>query len=111
MEEAKLGEASGDLIRGIVATWTPPAVPQGWPDRDAWVSKQLLAIRVSLRGAGPRTGPPDIVLARYPLERLLAALHFPKGTVAIAQLRTALDQDMRSDSHSFPAARAHRRTT
>src|SRR5262249_29797406 len=42
------------------------------------------------------TGPPDLDVALYPLERLLAPLQFPRGSAAIAQLRMALDEDMRA---------------
>jgi hypothetical protein len=94
-EEAKLGDASGDLVRAIVATWTPPAVPEEWPQRDAWVSKHLLEIRDSLRKAPPRTGPLDLDQELYPLERLLAPLQFPRGSAAIAELRMGIDADMR----------------
>ncbi len=95
-EEARLGEASGDLVRAIVAMWTPPAVPEEWPLRDAWVSKHLLEIRDSLRQGRPRTGPLDLDVELYPLERLLAPLQFPRGAAAIAQLRVGLDEDMRA---------------
>jgi hypothetical protein len=94
-EEGKLGDASGDLVRAIVATWTVPAVPEEWPLRDAWVSKHLLEIRDSLRQGPPRTGPLDLDVELYPLERLLAPLQFPRGSAAIAELRVGLDQDMR----------------
>ena len=95
-EEAKLGDASGDLVRAIVATWTPPAAPEEWPLRDAWVSKHLLEIRDSLRQGPPRTGPLDLDVELYPLERLLAPLQFPRGSAAIAELRMGLDADMRA---------------
>jgi hypothetical protein len=95
-EEAKLGDASGDLVRAIVATWTPPAAPEEWPLRDAWVSKHLLEIRDSLRQGPPRTGPFDLDVELYPLERLLAPLQFPRGSAAIAELRMGLDADMRA---------------
>jgi hypothetical protein len=94
-EEALLGDASGDLVRGIISTWTPPAAPQDWLDRDAWVSKHLLEIRASLRDPRPRTGPSDLDAALYPLERLLAPTQFPRGSAAIAEVRVALDEDMR----------------
>jgi hypothetical protein len=94
-EEAGLGDASGDLVRGMVSTWVPPSAPQEWPDRDAWVSKHLLEIRESLRDNRPRTGPSDLDAALYPLERLLAPLQFPRGSAAIAEVRMALDRDMR----------------
>ncbi|HZU84466.1 MAG TPA: hypothetical protein VE987_16165 [Polyangiaceae bacterium] len=95
-EEAMLGDASGDLVRGIVSTWTPPSAPQDWPDRDAWVSKHLLEIRDSLRESRPRTGPTDLDMALYPLERLLAPMQFPRGSAAIAEVRMTLDDDMRA---------------
>jgi hypothetical protein len=94
--EAWLGDASGDLVRAIVSTWTPPPAPQDWADRDDWVSKHLLEMRESLRTNAPRSGPPDLDVALYPLERLLAPLQFPRGSAAIAQLRMALDEDMRA---------------
>ena len=94
-EEAELGDASGDLVRGIVSTWVPPSAPQDWPDRDAWVSKHLLEIRASLRDNRPRTGPSDLDSALYPLERLLAPQQFPRGSAAIAEVRMALDRDTR----------------
>jgi hypothetical protein len=95
-EEAKLGDASGDLVRAIVSTWTLPDVPDEWPLRDAWVSKHLLEIRDSLRQGQARTGPLDLDVELYPLERLLAPLQFPRGSAAIAELRVGLDQDMRA---------------
>ncbi|MBV9948939.1 MAG: hypothetical protein JOZ69_18970, partial [Myxococcales bacterium] len=49
-DEAKLGEASGELVRAIVATWKAPSAPQDWLDRDNWLSKHLLEIRDSVRG-------------------------------------------------------------
>ncbi|MGD0673961.1 MAG: hypothetical protein ABSC94_00995 [Polyangiaceae bacterium] len=94
--EAQLGDAAGDLVRGILATWTPPSAPQEWLDRDVWVSKHLLEIRDSLRGEPRRSGPPDIDVALYPLERLLAPLVFPRGAAAIAEIRLALDGDPRA---------------
>ncbi len=94
-DEARLGETAGDLVRAIVATWTPPASPQDVQDRDVWVAKHLLEIRESLRDTAPRTGPPDLDVALYPLERLLASTQYPRGTAALAQLRIALDQDLR----------------
>jgi hypothetical protein len=95
-DEAKLGDASGDLVRAIVAMWTPPATPQDVPDRDAWVSKHLLEVRASLREGRALTGPTDLDAALYPLERLLAPLDYPRGAAAIAQVRVALDEDMRA---------------
>ena len=95
-DESALGESSGELVRGIISTWTAPKAPQDWPDRDAWVSKHLLEIRASLRETGPRTGPSDLDVALYPLERLLAPMQFPRGSAAIAEVRMALDEDMRA---------------
>jgi hypothetical protein len=94
-EEAQLGDAAGDLVRGLVATWRQPERPQEVQDRDVWVSKHLLEIRDSLRPSGPRTGPPDLDVALYPLERLLAPMQFPRGSAAIAQVRMTMDADMR----------------
>ncbi|HLK40216.1 MAG TPA: hypothetical protein VKU41_25870, partial [Polyangiaceae bacterium] len=93
-DEAALGDASGDLVRAVVATWTPPKEPQDWRDRDAWASRHLLEIAASLHG-GARTGPTDLDISLYPLERLLAPLVFPKSSAAIASLRVALDADTR----------------
>ncbi|MDP9000960.1 MAG: hypothetical protein M3O46_12700 [Myxococcota bacterium] len=95
-DESPLGDASGDLVRGIVATWTAPAAPQDLLDRDVWVSKHLLEIRESLRDPGPHAGPSNLDLALYPLERLLAPMQFPRGSAAIAEVRMALDADMRT---------------
>jgi hypothetical protein len=95
-EEAKLTDAAGDMVRAIVETWKPPATPQDWPERDAWVSKHLFEIRDSLRQGAPRTGPLDLDAALYPLERLLAPSEFPRGSAAIADLRVGLDADMRA---------------
>lgn len=94
-DEARLGDAAGDLVRAIVATWTPPASPQDVQDRDVWVAKHLLEIRESLRDAAPPTGPSDLDVPLYPLERLLASTEYPRGTAALAQLDVALDQDSR----------------
>jgi len=95
-DEARLGDASGDLVRGIVATWTRPTAPPEWVDRDQWVSTHLLEIYQSLLLVRPRTGPIDLDIALYPLERLLEPLQFPRGAAAIAQVRMALDADMRA---------------
>ncbi len=95
-QEGRLGEASGDLVRGIVSTWTRPAAPQDWTDRDDWVSKHLLEIRASLRDAQPLTGPSDLDTSLYPLERLLEPMQFPRGSAAIAEVRLALDGDTRA---------------
>jgi hypothetical protein len=94
-DEARMGESAGDLIRAIVATWTPPASPQDVRDRDVWIAKHLLEIRESLRDTAPRTGPSDLDVPLYPLERLLVSTQYPRGTAAVAQLRIALDQDLR----------------
>jgi hypothetical protein len=96
-DEAVLGDASGDLVRGIISTWTAPVAPQDWPDRDAWVGKHLLEIRDSLRSPLPRSGPSDLDEALYPLERLLAPTQFSRGSAGIAEVRMALDQDMRAE--------------
>jgi hypothetical protein len=95
-DEAKMGDSAGDLVRAIVATWTPPTAPQDVQDRDGWVATHLLEIRESLRDPSPRTGPPDLDVALYPLERLLAPLQYPRGAAAVARLRMALDQDPRA---------------
>jgi hypothetical protein len=96
VEEAALGDAAGDLVRGIISTWKPPQAPQESLDRDRWVSKHLLDIRASMRDGRPRTGPSDLDMALYPLERLLAPAQFPLGSAAIAEVRMALDEDMRA---------------
>ena len=93
--ESKLGEASGDLVRAMVALWQPPKTPQEVPEVDAWAAKHLLEIRDSLHGAQPRSGPRDLDIALYPLEHLLAPPAFPKGAAAIAQVRMAIDDDRR----------------
>jgi len=95
-DEANLGEASGDLVRGIVATWTVPAAPQESLDRDIWVSRHLLEIRESLREPRPVTGPLDLDVALYPLERLLAPMQYPRGSAGVAEVRMAIDEDMRA---------------
>lgn len=95
-DEAKLGDASGELVRAIVTMWTPPATPEDVPERDAWVSKHLLEIRASLGERRPRTGPTDLDASLYPLERLLTPLDYPRGSAAIAKVRVALDEDMRA---------------
>jgi hypothetical protein len=104
-DEAKLGDASGDLVRGMVATWTQPERPQDVADRDTWAAKHLLEMRESLKGDAPRTGPPDLDVALYPLERLLAPMQYPRGSAAIAQLRMALDADLRATPKVDVAAR------
>jgi hypothetical protein len=93
--ESKLGEASGDLVRAMVALWQAPKTPQEVPVVDAWAAKHLLEIRDSLHGEQPRSGPRDLDVALYPLERLLAPPAFPKGAAAIAQVRIAMDDDRR----------------
>jgi len=93
IDEADLPDASGDLVRGILSTWTPASAPQDWQDRDTWVSKHLLEIRESLRDGRPHTGLHDLDTALYPLERLLVPLEFPRGAAAIAEVRLAVDAD------------------
>lgn len=94
--EAKLGDGSGDLVRGIIATWTPPTTPQEVPERDAWASKHLLEIRDSLRVAPPHAGPPDLSVALHPLERLLGPMAYPKTLAAIVWVQVAIDADRRA---------------
>jgi len=107
LDEAKLGDASGDLVRGILATWTAPEGTSD-PDRDAWVSGRLLLIRDALRASPPRDGPFDLDVALYPLERLLAPLDYPRGSAAIAEVRVVMDEDMRaSPPLATPARVAH----
>ncbi len=104
-EEARMDNAAGDLVRGMVATWTPPAAPQEVQDRDAWVAGHLLELRASLADTAPRTGPPDLDEALDPLERLLAPMPYPRAMAAIAQLRVALDQDPRVSPRLDTASR------
>jgi hypothetical protein len=94
-DEEKLGDAAGALVRAMVATWTPPPTPQDEPDRDAGIARHLREIRDSLRGL-PRTGPVDLDAALNPLEHLLRPTEYPKSAAAIAELRVALDDDMRA---------------
>jgi hypothetical protein len=95
VDEAKLGEAAGELVRAMVGTWSPPATPQDGPDRDGGVARRLHQIRDSLRGLA-RTGPVDLDTALNPLEHLLRPSEYPKSAAAIAELRVALDEDMRA---------------
>jgi hypothetical protein len=95
-EEAKLGDAAGELVRGVVSTWTQPERPQDVQDRDRLEERHLLAIRESLAKLGPRTGPPDLDGALYPLERLLSPAEYPRASAAMAQVRMAIDADMRA---------------
>jgi hypothetical protein len=94
-DEAELGNASGDLVRGILSTWTPPAAAQDWVDRDAWLAKHLLEVRDALRAPHEASGPLDVDVALYPLERLLAPPQFPRAVAAIAEVRVALDATSR----------------
>ena len=95
-EEAKLGDASGDLVRAIVATWTAPAIPEEWP-APGRVGQQASPRDPRFAPAGAAAArSPDLDVALYPLERLLAPLQFPRGAAAIAQLRMGLDEDMRA---------------
>ncbi len=95
-DEAKLGDAAGELVRGMVSTWTQPARPQDVQDRDVWMEQHLLKVRDSLRDPTRRAGSGDLDVALYPLERLLAPLQYPRGTAALAQVRIAIDSDMRA---------------
>lgn len=92
VDEAQLVDASGDLVRGLMSTWTPPSAAPEWRERDLWVSEHLLEIRESLRDGHPPSGPLDLDAALYPLERLLAPLQFPRSAAAIAEVRLALDE-------------------
>jgi hypothetical protein len=94
--EAKLGDASGDLVRGILSTWQAPSGKDAWQERDAWISRHLIEIQKSLQDGRPRTGPLDLDQALYPLERVLAPLEFPRGSAALARVRVALDEDARA---------------
>jgi hypothetical protein len=95
-DEAKLGDASADLVRGIVALWTPPTKPQEVQDRDLWMQKHLHEVRDSLRDPSRPAGSGDLDLALYPLERLLAPMTYPRGTAALAEVRIAIDWDLRA---------------
>lgn len=95
-DEAKLGDASGELVRAVVSTWRLPERPQEVLDRDVWISRHLLELRDSLGDPARRSGPADLDLALYPLERLLEPLQYPRGTAALVQVRLAMDADMRA---------------
>jgi hypothetical protein len=97
-DEASLGPASGDLVRGILSTWKTPNGDDAWRARDAWAATHLLAIADSLRAQRTVGGPSDLDEVLYPLERLLAPLEFPKASAALARVRMALD-----DARGVPA--------
>jgi len=107
-DEAKLGDASGDLVRGLVSMWTPPARPQDVQDRDVWMQQHLLAVRDSLRDPARRPGAADLEVALHPLERLLAPLQYPRATAALAQVLIAIESDMRAVPKVMDAERVSR---
>jgi len=88
--------------------WTPPARPQDVQDRDVWMQKHLLEVRDSLRDPARRAGTGDLDVALYPLERLLAPMTYPRGTAALAQVRIAIDADMRAVPRLVEAERVAR---
>jgi len=95
-EEAKLGDASGDLLRTVASTWTPPAKPHDVQERDIWMQKHLLELRDSLRDPARWAGPTDLETALTPLERLMAPMQYPRGTAALAEVLIVLGADMRA---------------
>lgn len=107
-DEAKLGDASGDLVRGLVSMWTQPARPQDVQDRDVWMQKNLLEVRDSLRDPARRPGAADLEVALHPLERLLAPLQYPRATAALAQVLIAIESDMRAVPRLMDAERVAR---
>jgi hypothetical protein len=92
-------------VRGIVETWTPPDSPFAWSERDEWVTKRLGAITDALGSVDSKASLADLDGALYPLEHLLRPMEFPKAVGALAELRLAVDRDMRVLPDAWPAER------
>lgn len=85
-DESSLPRGATDLVRGIVATWSPASSEV----RDAWLAKRLEAVRASLGGrATSRAELDELEDALDPLEGLLDA-NYTQSRAAIAQLRVAI---------------------
>ena len=102
--ESRLGDASAELVRGMVATWAPPGSPWEWQERDGWAARRLLEVRASFEHVTPRTAPSDLDAALYVLEKLLVPMQFPRATSALTQLHEALDADDRTSPTATSAA-------
>ena len=94
--ESRLGDASAELVRGMVATWSLPSSPWEWQERDGWAARRLLEVRASFEHTTPRLAPSDLDAALYSLEKLLVPMQFPRSTAALTELHEALDADDRA---------------
>ena len=96
-EEAALDAAAGDLVSGVVATWSPGETAFAWHETDEWIARRLLEIGASLKTGRPRTMPSDLQPALFDLERLLVPMQFPRGVAAMTSLHEAIDSDERPE--------------
>lgn len=90
-DEMRLGDASGELVRGLVDELRVPVPAEGEVGRDEWVARSLLEIQGSLAALSSRGAHRDLDTALYPLERMLSSAQFPKAARALVDLRIAMD--------------------
>ena len=91
-EERHLPRSASELVRGIVATWAPASLAEA-KQRDAWLTRRLDEVRVSLAGAPLR--PVEVIEledALDPLERLADPLGYPDLQGSLTSLRVALGE-------------------
>jgi hypothetical protein len=89
--ERGLPRSASELVRGVVASWTPPSTEADAKERDAWLARRLEDVRVSL-GDGSLASAEvwELEDSLDPLERLCDPGGYPSATAGLARLRIAL---------------------
>ncbi len=93
-DERRLPRSASDLVRAIVATWTPPETLAAVGERDAWLARRLSEVRGSLAAPGAAldtTRARELDDALDDLEELTREAPFKQATPELVKLRDALE--------------------
>jgi hypothetical protein len=110
-EERLLPRSGSELVRGVVATWNPPASTKDLREHDAWLGSKLGEILASLAVPAPLTATEisELEDALDPLERLANPAGYPDTQGALARLRIALAASRPTAGHGFGWEMLHQR--
>jgi hypothetical protein len=93
-DERRLPRSASDLVRAIVATWTPPESLALVGERDTWLARRLSEVRDSLAAPGAAldtTRARELDDALDDVEALTREAPFKKATPELVKLRDALE--------------------
>jgi len=96
--EKNLPRSAGDLVRGIVRTWTP-AARDAQPARDAWLARRLDDVDASLSAPIPRDEQYDLEDALDPLEK--EVVNYTQSMAALTRVRVRLGAQMPAPAISW----------